>query len=270
MEENNIVIPEFVVLTKDRENFEGIFQNGLNGLYTCYEKLLEIEDLKEVIPQKVQDIKQEPVNSFIDERIAEIANTKMLTIDAKERTKAEWENIRENAIKLIATILKFFEAYPLANVINVDGKLICVNRETVVFEGCKSRVPVETLRQHYGLIQNVRNAIDALWAFERANDWPSDNFFTLEQDIEIVSDIDKFARNWVFRMWQKEYRKKHPYLDGAYAIGVKSSLAQQNARLAEARKKHFEEHPEDFMQINKHNPYENMRGSCLDYSAEMK
>ena len=269
-QKKQIEIPEFVVLTKDRESFEGILQNGLSGLRTCYEKLREIEDLREVIPEKVKDIKPEPVNSFIDERIAEIVSTKMLTVEAKERAKKEWEDIRANATKKIDTIQKFFEAYPLANVIQVDGKLVCINYETVVFEGCKSRVPVETVKQHYELIQSVRDAIDALWTFERVNEWPGDNLFTLEQDMKMLGDPEQFARNWVYRIWQKEYREKHPYLNDAYAIGVKSSLAQQNTRLEEARKKHLAEHPEDFIELRKHDPYEKMGGSSLDYSVEMK
>lgn len=268
-----IEIPEYVVLTKDRESFEGTFQNGLSGLRACYEKLREIEDLQEVIPDAVQDIKPEPVNSFINERIAEIVTTKMLTVDAKERAKKEWEDIRTNATKLIGTIQKFFEAYPLANVIQVEGKLVCINYETVVFEGCKSRVPVEIVKQHYELIQTVRDAIDELWAFERENDWPGDNIFTLEQDMKILGDPEQFARNWVFRIWQKEYRKQHPYLDGAYAVSKKSSMAETNARLSEARKKHLAEHPEDFIPLgNKNNPYANQHGSAGDslYSVEMK
>lgn len=265
-----IEIPQYVVLTSDRENFEIEFGNAVSGLCSNYEKIMQIEDLADVIPEDAQDINPEPVNSFIDERIREIESTKMLTLDAKERSKGEWEDIRKKAVPLITSIQKFFESYPIAKVVMVGEKFEVVNSYEVMFEACKKPVPQQLVTKHYELIQNVRNSIDALWAFEKANDWPSDNILNVELDLKMVGQPQKLAQNWVFRAWQKEYRKQHPYLDGAYAIATKSSLAEQNARLSEARKKHLAEHPEDFVEIRKQNPYENMRGSSLDYSVEMK
>lgn len=267
---NNVEIPEFVVLTSDRELFDEALENAVSGLGCNYARLLKIDDLKEVIPENVQDIKPEPVNSFIDERISEILSTKMLTIEAKEKAKKGWEDIRKSAIPLITSIQKFFESYPIAKVVMVGEKFEVVNSYEVMFEACKKPVPQQLVTKHYELIQNVRNSIDTLWAFEQANDWPSDNILNVELDLEMVGQPQKLAQNWVFRAWQKEYRKQHPYLDGAYAIATKSSLAEQNARLSEARKKHLAEHPEDFIELRKQNPYENMRGSSLDYSVEMK
>lgn len=270
VKEENVVIPEYVVLTSDRENFESEFSNALGGLCSNYEKIMQIEDLADVIPENVQEINLEPVNSFIDERISEILSTKMLTLDAKERSKREWEDIRKKAVPLITSIRNFFERYPIAKVVLVGERFKVVNSYEVKFEACKKPVPQQLVTKHYELIQNVRNAIDALWEFERANDWPSDNILNVELDLEQIGHPEKLAQNWVFRAWQKEYRKQHPYLDGAYAIATKSSLADQNARLSEARKKHLAEHPEDFVEIRKQNPYENMRSSSLDYSVEMK
>lgn len=270
MAKDLIEVPEYVVLTSDREIFDEAFDNAVNGLGYNYERLLNIEDLKEVIPENVQDINPDPVNSFIDERISEILSTRILTLEAKEKAKKDWEDIRKKAIPLITSIRNFFERYPIAKVVLVGEKFKVVNSYEVMFEACKKPVPQQLVTKHYELIQNVRDAIDALWAFENANDWPSDNILNVELDLEQIGHPEKLAQNWVFRAWQKEYRKQHPYLDGAYAIATKSSLAEQNARLSEARKKHLAEHPEDFVEIRKQNPYENMRGSSLDYSVEMK
>lgn len=270
-----IEIPEYVVLTKDRESFEGTFQNGLSGLRACYEKLREIEDLQEVIPDAVQDIKPEPVNSFINERIAEIVTTKMLTVDAKERAKGEWEDIRKNSLSFIERIQNFFTNYPSAEFALVGETLVCTNTNEVAFEHCKRRVPREDVTRLYDLILNVRKAIDALWAFEREHEWPSESLVNVEMDLRQLDKPDELAKNWVYREWLKEYRKQHPYLDDAYRVARKSNLAEQNASLAELRKKHLEEHPEDFVDLgSKSNPYERMqRGrteDCLDYSVEMK
>ncbi len=269
-EKVKIEVPEYVVLTFDKEKFSASFGIAVGGLNSNYTAIMGIADLKEVIPETVKDIKPEPVNTFIDERINEIASTKMLTIEAKDKAKKDWEDIRKQAISLITPIQNFFERYPLANVTLVGERLVVVNSYDVMFEACKRPVPKETVTKHYELIRNVRDAIDALWAFERENDWPSDNIFNLEQDMKQIDDPDMLAKNWVFRIWQREYRKQHPYLDGAYAVSKKSSLAETNARLEAARKKHLAEHPEDFIEIRKQNPYENMRGSSLDYSVEMK
>lgn len=269
-EKLKIEVPEYVVLTSDEEKFSERFGIAVGALNSNYTAIMGIADLKEVIPEKVQDIKPEPVNSFIDERINEIASTKMLTIEAKEKAKKDWEDIRKQAISLITSIGNFFERYPMAKVTLVGERLVVVNSHEVMFEACKRPVPQEAVTKHYELIKNVRDAIDALWAFEREKDWPSDNIFNLEQDMKQIDDPDMLAKNWVFREWQREYRKQHPYLDGAYAVSRKTNLAEQNKRLSEIRKKHFEEHPEDFMQISKRDPYENMRGSSLDYSVEMK
>ena len=269
-----IEIPEYVVLTSDEESFSERFVIAVGGLNSNYTAIMGIADLKEVIPETVQDIKPESVNSFIDERINEITSTKMLTIEAKENAKKDWEDIRKQAISLITSIRNFFERYPMAKVTLVGERLVVVNSHEVMFEACKRPVPQEIVAKHYNLLQNVRDAIDTLWAFERDNDWPSGNLFNLEQGMKMLGDPEQFAKDWVYHLWLKEYRKQHPYLDGAYAVKTKNSLVEQNRRLSEARKKYFEEHPEDFVQIHKRDPYEKMRGAsaedCLHYSVEMK
>lgn len=253
---NNVEIPEFVVLAQDREAFKYRFDP--NGINDAYKQLKSINDLAEVIPNEVKDIKPELVISFIDERIAEIEATKMLTIDARDRAKNEWEEIRKKALIHIASIQNFFTNYPSAEFALVGERLTCINTDAVAFEHCKRSVPKEDVMKHYDLIQKVRTAIDALWAFEREHDWPSDNFLNVELDLRQIEQPEKLAANWVYREWQKEYRKQHPYLDGAYNVSRRTTLAEQNARLAELRKKHLEEHPEDFIPLgNKTNPYEN-------------
>ena len=268
MENKRNEIPEYVVLSQDMESFKSHF--APNVVTNAYRQLKSIKDLSEVIPDDVKDINGKAVKSYIDERIEEIAGTKMLTAEAKERAKGEWEDIRKNSLSFIERIQNFFTNYPSAEFALVGETLVCTNTNEVAFEHCKRRVPREDVTRLYDLILNVRKAIDALWAFERENDWPSDNIFNLEQDMKQIDDPDMLAKNWVFRIWQREYRKQHPYLDGAYAVSKKSSLAETNARLEAARKKHLAEHPEDFIEIRKQNPYENMRGSSLDYSVEMK
>ena len=272
MENKRNEIPEYVVLPHDMESFKSHFNPDV--VTNAYRQLKSIKDLSDVIPDDVKDINGKAVKSYIDERIEEIEGTKMLTAGAKERAKGEWEDIRKNSLSFIERIQNFLTNYPSAEFALVGETLVCTNANEVAMEHCKRRVPREDVARHYDLILNVRKAIDALWTFELEHEWPSKSLVAVEMDLRQLDKPDELAENWVFREWQKEYRKQHPYLDDAYRVARKSSLAEQNARLAEKRKKHFEEHPEDFMPLgNKNNPYVNQHGSVgdsLDYSVEMK
>ena len=255
---NNVEIPEYIVLSQDKETFKERYDHARSGIANAYEQLKSITDIAEVIPADVKEVKAELVNTYIDARISEIAGMKMLTSEARERAKSEWEDIRKNALSHVGIIQRFFTNYPTTKFVRIGEKLVCVNSDEVVFDSCKRRVPKEDVMKHYELIQNVSIAIDALWAFEREHDWPSDNLLNLENDLKQIENPEQLATNWVFRECQREYIKQHPYLDGAYNVARRSTLAEQNARLVELRKKHLEEHPEDFVALgNKSNPYEN-------------
>lgn len=243
MEEKKIVIPEFIVLEQDRDAFKELYDNALSGIVNAYEQLKSITDLAEVIPADVKEVKAETINSYIDARIADIAGMKMLVSEARERAKKEWEDIRKDAITHVGIIQRFFTTYPSTKFVRIGEKLVCVNSDEVVFDSCKRRVPKEDVIKHYELIQNVSIAIDALWAFEREHDWPSDNFLNVELDLRQIEQPEKLAANWVYRELQREYIKQHPYLDSAYKVARKSNLAERIAQLAELRKKHLEEHP---------------------------
>lgn len=243
MEEKKIVIPEFIVLEQDRDAFKERYNHALSGIVNAYEQLKSITDLAEVIPDDIQEVKAELVNTYIDARIAEIAGMKMLASEARERAKKEWEDIRKDAITHVGIIQRFFTTYPSTKFVRIGEKLVCVNSDEVVFDSCKRRVPQENVIKHYELIQNVSIAIDALWAFEREHDWPADNLLNLENDFKQIEHPEQLATNWVFRELQREYIKQHPYLDSAYKVAIKSNLAERIAQLAELRKKHLEEHP---------------------------
>ena len=243
MKETKIVIPEFIVLEQDRDAFKERYDNALRGIVNAYEQLKSITDLAEVIPDDIEEVKAELVNTYIDARIAEIAGMKMLTSEARERAKSEWEDIRKDALSHIEIIQRFFTTYPTTKFVRIGEKLVCVNSDEVVFDSCKRRVPKEDVIKHYELIQNVSIAIDALWAFEREHDWPADNLLNLENDFKQIEHPEQLATNWVFRELQREYIKQHPYLDSAYKVARKSNLAERIAQLAELRKKHLEEHP---------------------------
>ena len=273
MENKRKEIPEYVVLSHDMESFKSRFDPDV--VTYAYRQLKSIKDLSEVIPDDVKDINGKAVKSYIDERIEEIKGTKMLTAGAKERAKGEWEDIRKNSLSFIERIKTFFANYPSAEFALEGETLVCTNANEVAFEHCKRRVPREDVTRLYDLILDVRKAINALWAFEKEHEWPSESLVNVEMDLRQLDKPDELAKNWVFREWQKEYRKQHPYLDDAYRVARKSNLAEQNARLAELRKKHLEEHPEDFVELgSKSNPYERMQSGrtedCLDYSVKIK
>ena len=269
---SRILIPEYIVRGKDRERFVDTFSNKLWVVGDSYKNLKSMPDLVG-IPDNLQDINAEVVENFINERLAEIDSTKMLTAEAKRKAKEDWENIRKKALSHISAIKEVLATYPDADITINDEEVVCKNFGELVTEKCKVKVPDE-VTEWANLILDVKDSIDALRKFKNEHELPNGNLYTLSQDLELVAEPTKLAESWLFMEWRKDYLQKHPHLQGAYDTNLKRGLAEQNARLAEKRKKHFEEHPEDFMPLgNKTNPYVNQHGpagDCLDYSVEIK
>ena len=270
-ETKRIEIPEFVVRQEDRKKFVETFNHKLSLCNDAYKSLLAMQDL-DGIPTDLHDINSETVENFINERLAEISNTKMLTSEKKKEAKEDWESIKKKALSYISTIKDVLVTYPDADICINNGEVICTNFDDVVIEHCKVKTP-EGVTEWASLILGARDAIDALWNFERAHDLQTGTLISLGESMKRLENPTSLVEAWLFMKWRKDYIKKHPYLQGAYQTSMKNGLKEQNDRLAEMRKKHFEEHPEDFIPLgNKTNPYENQRGSvdCRDYSAEMK
>ena len=271
-EKRRIDIPAYIVRDEERKPFQEKLSRGLFACNKAYKSLSAMEDLED-IPDNLRKINTEEVESFINDRLAEISKTRMLTHEKKEESKKAWERVRKDALSYIGAIKNFLSDFPDADVCVSNGEVICSNFEELVTEHCKIKTP-EPASEHADLIQAAKDAVDALWAFEREHDCPTGTIFYLEKDFKMLENPAMLAESWIYMEWRKEYLKSHPYLQGAYETSMKGGLAEQNARLAEQRKKHFEEHQEDFIPLgNKTNPYENQRGSMvdsLDYSVEIK
>lgn len=84
---NNVEIPEFIVLSQDKETFKERYDHARSGIANAYEQLKSITDIAEVIPADIKEVKAELVNTYIDARIAEIAGMKMLTSEARNGQK---------------------------------------------------------------------------------------------------------------------------------------------------------------------------------------
>lgn len=271
-EKKRIEIPPYIVRDQERKPFQEKLSSGLFACNKAYKALSAMQDLED-IPDKLQDINTESVENFINDRLAEISDTRMLTHEQKEDAKKSWERVRKDALSYIRAIKDFLSAYPDADVCVSKGEVVCSNFDELVTEHCKIKTP-EEVSKHADLIQAAKDAVETLWAFEREHDCPNGTIFRLEEDFKMLEDPVRLAESWLYLEWRKEYLKSHPYLQGAYDTNLKRGLAEQNARLAEKRKKHFEEHPEDFVPLgNKTNPYVNQHGpagDCLDYSVEIK
>lgn len=261
-EKKRINIPQYIVRDKERLPFQEKLSGGLFACNKAYKSLSAMQDLD--IPDNLQDINAEKVESFINDRLAEISNTRMLTHEQKEEAKNSWGRVRKDALSYIRAIKDFLSAYSDADVCISNGEVVCNNFEELIEEHCKIKTP-EQASKHADLIQAAKDAVDALWAFEREHDCPTATIFYLEKDFKMLEDPVRLAESWVYMEWRKEYLKSHPYLQGGYETNLKVGLAEQNARLAEKRKKHFEEHPEDFVPLgNKTNPYVNQHGPAGD------
>lgn len=267
---NRIEIPSYIVRDEDRQKFVESFSGKLQACNNAYKSLLSMPDL-ENIPDNLQDINAKAVEKFINERLTEISKTKMLTSEKKKEAKEDWEKVKKDALSYIGTIKEFLATYLDAEITVTNGEVVCNNFDDVVVEHCKVKTP-EGVTEWASLILGARDAIDALWNFERAHDLQAGTLISLDESMKRLENPTSLVEAWLFMEWRKDYIKKHPYLQGAYQTSMKNGLKEQNDRLAEMRKKHLEEHPEDFVQIAKRDPYENQRDAvdCLCYSAEIK
>lgn len=268
---NRIEIPEYVVREEDRKKFAGAFSSRLQACNNAYKSLVAMPDLDN-IPDNLQEINADDVEAFINDRLAEISSTKMFTSEKKKEAKEEWEKVKKDALSYIATIKEVITAYQDADICINNGEVVCNNVDMVVREHCKVKTP-DGVKEWADLIQDVRDAIGELWNFEREHDLPTGTLISLGESLKLIANPMSLVEAWFFMAWRTDYISRHPYLRGGYEVSMKNGLKEQNDRLAELRKKHFEEHPEEFISLgNKTNPYENQRGSLdnRDYSVEMK
>lgn len=268
---SRIEIPDFIVREEDRKNFLEKFNGQLQACNNAYKSLVAMPDL-ENIPDNLKEISSESIEAFINQRLAEISSTKMLTSEKKKEAKEEWEKVKKDALSYIATIKEVLSAYPDADICINNGEVVCNNVDVVVTEHCKVKTP-DGVEEWADLIQDVRDAIGELWNFEQDHDLPTGTLISLGESMKRLENPTSLVETWLFMEWRKEYIKNHPYLQGGYDTSVKNGLMEQNNKLAEIRRKHFEEHPEDFIPLgNKTNPYENQRGAVdsRNYSVEMK
>lgn len=268
---NRIEIPSHIVRQEDKRKFVETFSNKLRILGDSYKSLKSMPDL-DGIPDNLQDINAEAVENFINERLVEIDSTKMLTAEAKRKAKEDWESIKKKALSYISTIKEILVTYPDADICVSDGEVICTNLDDVVIENCKVKTP-DGVTEWANLILDAKESIDALQKYEGEHNLPTGTLISLSESIKLLANPTSLVEAWLFMEWRKDYIQKHPYLQGGYETSVRNGLKEQNDRLEEMRKKHLQEHPEDFIPLgNKKNPYENQRGSLdsRDYSIEMK
>lgn len=269
-ETKRIEIPEFVVRQEDRKKFVETFNHKLSLCNDAYKSLLAMPDL-ENIPGNLQDINAEAVENFINERLSEIEATKMLTAEAKRNAKEDWENIRQEALSHISAIKEVLATYPDADITINNGEVVCNNIDYLVTEHCKVKTP-DGVKEHANLILEVKDAIDALWKFEKEHELPTGSYYTIEKDLEMVVDPTILAKQWLWLAHRKEYVKKRPWLQGVCVTQMKmnnSTMDALNARLEKIQKERSEKQSVFFTSNAKENT-QRESADCLGYSAEIK
>ncbi len=243
-EETKIAIPEYIVRDQERRQFEGKFIGALNSCKDSYQRLSSMRDLENV-PTNLADIKPDAVNTFIDERIAEVSNAKILTYDAREKAKQDWESIRTEALGYIKPIQQFLADYPDADVTVINGKVLCANSDSLIVEHCKIETPKQVY-EHVELIQKVKDAVEALQTFEKANNYPTGDWFNVEMDLRMMEEPRTLVENWI---WQDERRatiEKHEYLRAASDEMSRRQRAEEKARREERAAKYEAQHPDAY------------------------
>lgn len=265
---SGIQIPEYIVREEDRKKFVETFSNKLRLVGDSYKSLKSMPDLVG-IPDNLQDINAEAVENFINERLVEISSTKMLTSEKKKEAKEEWEKVRKDALSYISAIKEVLATYPDADITINNGEVVCNNIDYLVTEHCKVKTP-DGVTEHANLILDVKEAIFALWEFERKHELPTGSLYTVEQDLKMVADPTSLAKQWLFLAQRKDYLAKRPWLQGAYVTQMKNSTMDALvARKEKIEKERLEKQSEVFTPTAKENT-QRESADCLGYSAEMK
>ena len=267
---SRIEIPEYIVRDEDKQKFVESFSGKLQACNNAYQSLLAMPDL-ENIPTNLQDIDAESVGNFINERLVEISSTKMLTSEKKKEAKEEWEKVRKDALSYISAIKEVLATYPDADITINNGEVVCKNIDYLVTEHCKVKTP-DGVKEHANLILEVKDAIVALWKFEREHELPTGSYYTIEKDVEMVADPTSLVKQWLWLVQRKEYVKKRPWLQGVCVTQLKASGSTFDA-LIKRKEKIEKERLEKQSVVFTPNAKENTQresADCLGYSAEMK
>lgn len=267
---SRIEIPPYIVRTEDRQKYVESFSGKLQACNNAYKSLLAMPDL-ENISDNLKEISSEFIEAFINERLAEISSTKMLTSSQKDAAKEEWKKVKEDALSYIGTIKEFLATFPDADITVNKGEVVCINFDDVVVEHCKVKTP-EGVIEHANLILEVKDAIDALWKFEKEHELPTGSYYTIEKDVEMVADPTSLVKQWLWLAQRKEYLKKRPWLQGACVTQLKTSGSTFDAlmkRKEKIEKERLEKQSEVFTPTAKENT-QRESADCLGYSAEMK
>ena len=268
--ESRIEIPKYIIRDEDRKKFVETLSNRLFNAGNAYKGLKSMPDL-DGIPDNLQEINAEAVENFIKERLTEISKTKMLTSEKKKEAKEEWEKVRNDALSYISAIKEVLATYPDADITVTNGYVVCNNIDDLVTEHCRVKTP-DGVPEHANLILEVKDAIDALWKFEKEHELPTGSYYTIEKDLEMVADPTSLVKQWLWLAQRKEYVKKRPWLQGACVTQLKASGSTFDAsikRKEKIEKERLEKQSVVFTPNAKENT-QRESADCLGYSAEMK
>ncbi|MBO6031555.1 MAG: hypothetical protein J6Q22_08780 [Prevotella sp.] len=236
------VIPDYVVRDEDKKQFTEKFVSEFSRFKESWKQILQMKDLE--IPDDPKKLSVDDVNTFVEERIADVMAAKMLTYDGRERAKKEWLNIRSNAISLINDILGFFGHYPDAEVMVTGDVIVCTNTDTIVYEHCKLETP-QAVYEHIAHIEAVKDAIMELTEFEKKHQYPTGDLVNVFIDIDMLKEPEKLILNW---LWQEERRailNKHEYMKAGMEMQARKDRAKHQEYLNGLVEKYAAEHPED-------------------------
>ena len=243
MSKNSKTIPEWVIRDEDKKTFLGRFNMALSGCNKSYKELMGFNDLE--LPRDPKALNEDDVNKYIDERINELTRTKILTHEAKERVKKEWEEIRSKAIGCILKIHQFSELYPDAELYLNGDSVICNNTDTLIFERCKMKTP-ENVFIHFALISKVEAAIKELQDFERKEDYPTGDLMNVDMDIKMAQNPQWLIENWLHQTDRKKFFEKHSNMVASMEMQERKERAMNEARLKEKSEQYQREHPDDY------------------------
>ena len=204
-------LPTSVFVHIDERNARKQIGEVLQQANQGYEELLQMQDDLGTIPQCLEDVSIEWLDSIISPKV-EAIKAMPLPQAAIHTMLSDWQIIREKAAKAVASILSLCAISPKLECVITNGEIICANTEEWITNKATYAIPSK-YREHYRLVGNVIEAVNKLHFYESHNGFRSFPIDMLTNSINSVEDYTRFIVDGTFEkeMSKEQFSRAYNY-----------------------------------------------------------
>ena len=204
-------LPTSVFVQLDERNARKQIGEVLQQANQGYEELLQMQDDLGTIPQCLEDVSIEWLDSIISHKV-EAIKVMPLPQATIHTMLSDWQIIKEKAAKAVAGILSLYAISPKLECVIHNGEIICTNTEEWVANKATYAIPSK-YREHYRLVGNVIEAVNKLHFYESRNGFRSFPIDMLTNSINSVEDYTRFIINGTFEkeMSSEQFNRVYHY-----------------------------------------------------------